>query len=179
MVSLRKYPSSTFPLKYPYHPLSTQSSPKLLATISLLLNPTARDLFWSPLEPTHRLKEPKHASTPPQQGSLHYTPEHCLVNGGLPLFWWKSHVFKEPANLQLLFSTLSKILLVSGKSNKPWLVWTRVLLERSQNIPAKTPNVGVSQSWGPIPPGRCCFLSVSVEQISPSRVPKILIPPNK
>ena len=22
-----------------------------------------------------------------QQGSLHYTPEHCLVNGGVPLFW--------------------------------------------------------------------------------------------
>ena len=22
------------------------------------------------------------------QGSLHYTPEHCLVNGGVPLFWW-------------------------------------------------------------------------------------------
>ena len=21
------------------------------------------------------------------QGSLHYTPEHCLVNGGFPLFW--------------------------------------------------------------------------------------------
>ena len=39
------------------------------------------------------------------QGSLQYTPEHCLVNGGFPLFWWKKqHVsngckmvsFKEP-----------------------------------------------------------------------------------
>ena len=39
----------------------------------------------------------------PKQGSLHYTPEHCLVNDGFPLFWWKKHVsngqhvsFKEP-----------------------------------------------------------------------------------
>ena len=24
-----------------------------------------------------------------EQGSLHYTPEHCLVNCGVPLFWWK------------------------------------------------------------------------------------------
>ena len=24
-----------------------------------------------------------------QQGSVHYTPEHCLVNGGFPLFWRK------------------------------------------------------------------------------------------
>ena len=22
-----------------------------------------------------------------EQGSLHYTPEHCLVNGEFPLFW--------------------------------------------------------------------------------------------
>ena len=28
------------------------------------------------------------------QGSLHYTPEHCLVNGGFPLFWWKKPSFK-------------------------------------------------------------------------------------
>ena len=28
------------------------------------------------------------------QGSLHYTPEHCLVNGGFPLFWWKKPCFK-------------------------------------------------------------------------------------
>ena len=27
------------------------------------------------------------------QGSLHYTPEHCLVNGGFPSCWWFfSHV---------------------------------------------------------------------------------------
>ena len=29
-----------------------------------------------------------------QQGSLHYTPEHCLVNGGVPLFWWRKPCFK-------------------------------------------------------------------------------------
>ena len=29
-----------------------------------------------------------------QQGSLHYTPEHCLVNGGFPLFCWKKTCFK-------------------------------------------------------------------------------------
>ena len=23
------------------------------------------------------------------QRSVHYTPEHCLVNGGCPVFWWK------------------------------------------------------------------------------------------
>ena len=28
------------------------------------------------------------------QGSLHCTPEHCLVNGGVPLFWWKKPCFK-------------------------------------------------------------------------------------
>ena len=37
------------------------------------------------------------------QGSEHYAPEHCLVNGGFPYFGGKSHVlngqnvsFKEP-----------------------------------------------------------------------------------
>ena len=29
-----------------------------------------------------------------EQKSLHYTPEHCLVNGGFPLFWWKKPCFK-------------------------------------------------------------------------------------
>ena len=29
-----------------------------------------------------------------KQGSLHYTPEHCLVNGGFPVFWWKKPCFK-------------------------------------------------------------------------------------
>ena len=29
-----------------------------------------------------------------QQGSLHYTPEHCLGNGGFPVLWWKTPCFK-------------------------------------------------------------------------------------
>ena len=29
-----------------------------------------------------------------KQGSLHYTPEHCLVDGGFPLRWWKKPCFK-------------------------------------------------------------------------------------
>ena len=28
------------------------------------------------------------------QGSLQYTPEHCLANGGFPVFWWKKPCFK-------------------------------------------------------------------------------------
>ena len=28
------------------------------------------------------------------EGSLHYTPEHCLANGGFPVFWWKKPCFK-------------------------------------------------------------------------------------
>ena len=28
------------------------------------------------------------------QGSIHYTPEHCLVNGGFPSCWWKRPCFK-------------------------------------------------------------------------------------
>ena len=38
-----------------------------------------------------------------QQGSLHYTSEHCLVNGGFPVFWWKEPCFKW-ANWYLLRS---------------------------------------------------------------------------
>ena len=26
---------------------------------------------------------------PDKQGFFHYTPEHCLINGGFPAFWWK------------------------------------------------------------------------------------------
>ena len=26
---------------------------------------------------------------------LHYTPEHCLVNGGFPAFWWRKPCFKR------------------------------------------------------------------------------------
>ena len=40
----------------------------------------------------------------PQQGFLHYTPEHCLVNGGFPLFWRKKPYFKWLQNGDLLRS---------------------------------------------------------------------------
>ena len=43
-----------------------------------------------------------------KQGSLQYTPEHCLVNGGFLLVWWKKPCFKwanvsfkEPCQTQL------------------------------------------------------------------------------
>ena len=29
-----------------------------------------------------------------QQGSLHYTPEHCLVNDGFPFFWVEKAMFR-------------------------------------------------------------------------------------
>ena len=32
-------------------------------------------------------------------GSLHYTPEHCLANGGFPLFSWKKPCFKWLQNV--------------------------------------------------------------------------------
>ena len=31
--------------------------------------------------------------------TLHYTPEHCLVHGGFPLFWWKKTCFKWLQNV--------------------------------------------------------------------------------
>ena len=34
-----------------------------------------------------------------KQGSLHYAPEHCLVNGGFPLFWWKKPCFNWLQNV--------------------------------------------------------------------------------
>ena len=37
------------------------------------------------------------------QGPLHYTPEHCLINGGFPLLWWTKPCFKW-ANMYLLRS---------------------------------------------------------------------------
>ena len=48
----------------------------------------------------------------PIQGSLLYTPEHCLVNGGFLYFGGKSHVsngqnvsFKEPCNTASTYRT--------------------------------------------------------------------------
>ena len=39
------------------------------------------------------MKSPSLEFWQPKQGSLHYTPEHCLVDGGFPLFWWKKTCF--------------------------------------------------------------------------------------
>ena len=51
------------------------SSPKTLATM-LRERSKSQGIY------TAKLKAP-----PIEQGSLHYTPEHCLVNAGLPVFW--------------------------------------------------------------------------------------------
>ena len=40
-----------------------------------------------------------------QQGSLH-TPEHCLVNGGFPLVWWKKQHVSNGCKMYLLRSAV-------------------------------------------------------------------------
>ena len=44
-----------------------------------------------PVKPTH---PPPLFTWNLTQGSLHYIPEHCLVNGGVLEFWWKKPCFK-------------------------------------------------------------------------------------
>ena len=55
------------------------------------------------------------------QVSLHYTPDHCLVNGGVPLFWWKNmfqingqHVsfFRSPAGGSIWILTHGNIIVM-------------------------------------------------------------------
>ena len=64
---------------------------------------------WAMESGSNRVKGPSLCSANQhtlQQGSLHSTPEHCLVNGGFPLFWWKKPCcfkwanvsFKEPSS---------------------------------------------------------------------------------
>ena len=36
------------------------------------------------------------------QGSLHYASQHCLVNGGFPLFWWKKQHVSNGCKMYLL-----------------------------------------------------------------------------
>ena len=36
-----------------------------------------------------------------QQGSLAYTPEHCLVNGGVPLFFWKKQHVSNGCKMEI------------------------------------------------------------------------------
>ena len=66
-----------------------------------------------------------------EQGSLHDTPEHCLVNGGFPLFWWKKqHVSNAKAKWRgahlegtqpgLLSQTQLGLLHASPGSCAPW-----------------------------------------------------------
>ena len=50
-----------------------------------------------------------------KQGSLHYTPEHCLVHGGFPLFWWKKPCFKWLQNGDLLRSPVEATPLVAQR----------------------------------------------------------------
>ena len=40
-----------------------------------------------------------------EQGSLHYTPEHCLVNGGVPSFWrmGKMYLLRSPVEYTPFF----------------------------------------------------------------------------
>ena len=40
-----------------------------------------------------------------EQGSLHYTPEHCLVHGGFSSFWWKKNML-QMGKMHLLRSSL-------------------------------------------------------------------------
>ena len=35
---------------------------------------------------------------------MHYTPGHCLVNGGVPLFWWKEPCFNWLQHVSFLRS---------------------------------------------------------------------------
>ena len=75
--------------------------------------PSHRRHPW--LEPARREFGQTKKAISHKQGSLHYTPEHCLVNGGFPLFWWKkscSHgqnvSFKEPCIKGLDFGICKK-----------------------------------------------------------------------
>ena len=56
-----------------------------------------------------------------QQGSLHYTPEHCLVNGGVLFILVEKDVF-QLGNMYLLRSPEQPSQLFSdpGKKKEPW-----------------------------------------------------------
>ena len=48
-----------------------------------------------PRLPLQTLNWPQKAIFKAKQGSLHFAPEHCLVNGGFPCIWWKKQCFKS------------------------------------------------------------------------------------
>ena len=58
------------------------------------------------------------------QGSLHYTPEHCLVNGGFPLFCWKKQHVSNGCKMYLLRSP-----------GPPWILYC--VLYAGQMLPCK------------------------------------------
>ena len=67
--------------------------------------------FWlhrlkpSAVEPPAKKRISENQPSLLQQGSLHYTPEHCLVNGGFHLFWWEKQCFKW-ANVRIFSGAL-------------------------------------------------------------------------
>ena len=70
------------------------------------------------------------------QGSLHYTPEHCLVNGGFLYFGGKSHVsngqnvsFKKPCRYIHIRRVRTSVCTASGKALlEHWSCWACRLL---------------------------------------------------
>ena len=54
-----------------------------------------------------------------KQGSLHYTPEHCLVNGGVPLFWSKKPHVSNGCKMYLLRSPVKIALLTANETPLP------------------------------------------------------------
>ena len=58
------------------------------------------------------------------QGSLHSTPEHCLVNGGFPLVWWKKPCF-QMGKLYLLRSPVQTL---QFSSDRDYVLSPRTIL---------------------------------------------------
>ena len=46
------------------------------------------------------------SETTTKHGSLHYTPEHCLVSGGFPVFWWKKQHVSNCCNMEIFSGAL-------------------------------------------------------------------------
>ena len=72
------------------------------------------------------------------QGSLLYTPEHCLVNGGFPLCWWKKHMFQMVAKWRSFKEPFQKMLKPRemGKADPPKGLGAQVLW--GDDIPSRT-----------------------------------------
>ena len=72
------------------------------------------------------------------QGSLHYTPEHCLVNGGFPLFWWKKTIF-QLGKLYPLRSPVFNILIPANGLENPQVFSRTSLCGSPKNPPPPRP----------------------------------------